>query len=78
MDRNRIPLDRVAEGKRVRVERLETEGAMRRRLLDLGLVEGTWVECVLRAAAGGPAAYLIRGAVVALRREDAAGILVSA
>ena len=52
------------------VQRLETEGAMRRRLLDIGLVENTQVECLGRSPFGDPSAYLIRGAVIAIRSED--------
>ena len=49
-------------------------GAMRRRLLELGLVPGTRAECLLRAPSGSPAAYLVRGAVIALRQCDAARV----
>ena len=49
---------------------------MRRRLLDLGLVENTAVECLGRSPGGDPAAYLIRGAVIALRDSDSRDILV--
>ncbi len=48
--------------------------AMDRRLADLGLVRGTRVTCVLRSPAGDPCAYLIRGALIALRRTDADGV----
>lgn len=51
--------------------------AMRRRLFDLGLVEKTRIECIGRSPFGDPTAYLIRGAVIALRREDCNGIFVS-
>ena len=47
-----------------------------RRLRDLGLIEGTKVKCVLKSPLGDPAAYKIRGAVIAIRREDAADIQV--
>lgn len=47
-----------------------------RRLRDLGLIEGTKVKCVLKSPLGDPAAYKIRGAVIAIRREDAADIKV--
>jgi Fe2+ transport system protein FeoA len=46
-------------------------GVERRRMLDLGLVPGTEVRLVRRAPGGDPVAYRIRGAVVALRREQA-------
>ena len=53
-------------------------GEKSRRLTDLGLVEGTKVKCVLRSPLGDPYAYKIRGAVVAIRKEDASQIMVEA
>ena len=53
-------------------------GEKSRRLKDLGLVEGTKVKCVLRSQLGDPYAYKIRGAVVAIRKEDASQIMVEA
>ena len=47
-------------------------GEMRRRLQDIGLIRGTSVSCVGRSPLGDPAAYRIRGAVVALRSSDTA------
>ena len=69
-----FPLSALPEGKGARVRALRLTGGMRRRLQDLGLVTGTRVTCIQRAAAGDPAAYLIRGAVIALRQADAARI----
>ena len=66
----------VPEGKTVKVRELLTTGSMRRRLLDMGLIEGTRVSCLQKSPAGDPVAYLIRGAVVALRSEDSSQILV--
>lgn len=47
------------------------QGAQRRRLLDLGVVPGTVIRAELVSAAGDPVAYRIRGALVALRRQQA-------
>jgi len=47
-------------------------GEMRRRLQDIGLIRGTSVVCVGRSPLGDPAAFLIRGAVIALRDRDTA------
>lgn len=58
------------------VTALSCVGGMRRRLLDIGLIEGTPVECVGRSPGGDPAAYLIRGAVIAIRDRDSADILI--
>ena len=71
-------LGSLREGDWGRVSRIETEDGMRRRLMDIGLVEGTRVLCVQQAPSGDPVAYGIRGAVIALRREDAAGVLIEA
>ena len=43
---------------------------------ELGLAAGTPVECLMTGPGGSLSAYLIRGAVIAIRRRDAAGILV--
>jgi ferrous iron transport protein A len=40
------------------------------RMLELGLVKGTRVKVMRSSPLGDPKAYLIRGAVVALRKED--------
>lgn len=58
------------------VQKLCCEGGIRRRLLDIGLVEGTTVTCVGRSPSGDPMAYRIRGAVIAIRNADAANILI--
>ena len=63
-------LDDMTPGQRAEVLELRTESQMRRRLLDLGLVPGTR-ECVGQSPGGDPKAYLIRGAAVAIRSEDA-------
>ncbi len=70
------PLSLVPEGKTAVVRELRSTGSMRRRLLDIGLVEGTSIECLQKSPAGDPVAYLIRGAVIALRSEDSAAVLV--
>jgi DtxR family Mn-dependent transcriptional regulator len=52
------------------------QGAQRRRLLDLGVVKGTEIEAELASASGDPVAYRIRGALIALRREQAEWIRI--
>lgn len=46
-------------------------GMARRRLLDLGVVPGTVVGARLKAPGNGPVAYEVRGALIALRQEQA-------
>ena len=57
-------------GQQGTVTEIEESSPMGRRLRDMGLVRGTQVECLHHSPFGDPAAYLIRGAVIALRRED--------
>jgi DtxR family Mn-dependent transcriptional regulator len=52
------------------------QGSQRRRLLDLGVVKGTEIEAELVSATGDPVAYRIRGALIALRREQAGWVRI--
>lgn len=69
-------LSHLKPGEKAKVKELSTEGNMRRRLLDIGLIENTEVECLGRSPGGDPSAFLIRGAVIAIRSEDCAGIML--
>lgn len=53
-------------------------GLQRRRLMDLGIVPGTLVEAELAGPAGGPVAYRVRGALIALRRNHAELVHITA
>lgn len=46
------------------------------RLHDLGFTDGTGVECVAAAPLGGPKAYLVRGTLIALRKDAAKTVMV--
>ena len=76
MNENKIQLNRLYEGEWARVEALDSGCMMRRRLQDIGLIEGTRVECLQKSPSGDPMAYLVRGTVIALRRNDAERIEV--
>jgi len=66
----------ISPGEKALVSGMYSQGGMRRRLRDMGLVEGAEVECLMKSPLGDPVAYLIKGAVIALRREDAAAVTV--
>lgn len=77
MSKNHIqPLTNLQEGQTAQVVTLLSEGSMRRRLQDIGFIEGTRIECVQKSPAGDPVAYRVRGALIALRTEDSANVLV--
>ena len=67
-------LSDLPAGRSADVAQMDAPGPMGRRLLDLGFTEGTRVQCMYAAPSGEPRAYLVRGAVIALRREDAARV----
>lgn len=71
-------LNDISPGESAVVCSLTASGGMRRRLQDLGLVEGARVECVGRSPGGDPSAYLICGAVIAIRAQDGRNVLVRA
>ncbi len=69
-------LNMLKPGERAMIDSLRNTGSMRRRLLDLGFIPFTELECVGRSPGGDPSAYSIRGAVIAIRSEDSQHIIV--
>jgi DtxR family transcriptional regulator, Mn-dependent transcriptional regulator len=71
-------LSTIAPGEAAEVVALAAtcRGAQRRRLLDLGVVPGTRIASELRGPSGDPTAYRIRGALIALRADQASQIFV--
>ncbi len=72
---NTKPLSQLSIGESARVCSISASAGLRRRFRDLGLIDGTKVSCAL--IGGGMSAYLIRGALIAIRQEDAEKIEVS-
>ncbi|MCI6464193.1 MAG: ferrous iron transport protein A [Faecalicatena sp.] len=69
-------LNDVQPGQKAVIKELRTDGSIHRRLLDIGLVKGTQVECVGKSPGGDPHAFLVRGAVIAIRSDDLRRILI--
>lgn len=69
-------LDTLNIGDVAVIESIKSKGSIRRRFLDIGLIPGCKVECVLKNPSGNPTAYFIRGATIAIRNEDAKEIWV--
>ncbi|MFV0515871.1 MAG: ferrous iron transport protein A [Aminipila sp.] len=74
---NENVLSSLNKGQHGCVQHMMLDENMQRRLQDIGLTEGTVVECVQKSPGGDPTAYLIRGAVMALRKEDASKVKIS-
>ncbi|HEX2983137.1 MAG TPA: FeoA family protein, partial [Ignavibacteriales bacterium] len=52
-------------------------GPVRRRLLDLGIVPGTKIKAVISSIGGDPRAYEVRGALIALRKDQTDHIYIN-
>ena len=78
MDKKLVSLNNLQQKKKAKVKELISDGETRRRMLDLGIIADTVIEALLRSPSGDPIAYAIRGAVIALRSEEASLILVEA
>ncbi len=50
---------------------LKSQGALRRRMLDLGLIKNTLIKPVFISPSGDPRAYEVRGSIIAIRKKDA-------
>ncbi len=75
-----VPLSELKPGESAEVIRLSDvcRGAERRRFMDLGILPGTKITVEMQSPGGEPMAYIIRGALIALRREQASLIRVHA
>lgn len=71
-----VPLNMIEPGQTITIEWLANDRNMAERLVDLGFETGAKITCVLKKGNGEIAAYLVRNAVIALRREDSQQILV--
>lgn len=71
-----ITLDRLPIGHGGVLETIGGTGALRCRLLDMGLIPGTHVTLIKVAPMGDPIQLCLRGYELTIRREDAAEITV--
>ncbi len=69
-------LSELKIGQKARVEKVLADGKLRRRFIDIGIIEGTEIKCITISPQGNPKAFLIRGALFAIRNEDSALIKV--
>ncbi len=72
-----IQMSKLRQGQQGRVHDVKSDGRIRRRFFDLGLVPGTTIERIMASPIGDPICYWVRGAMIALRNEDANQITVT-
>lgn len=70
-------LDRLKPGQKAIITRINGNGALRRRFIEMGIVRGETILIERNAPLGDPVEYFIKGYHLALRKEEAAQIEVS-
>ncbi|MBQ4340073.1 MAG: ferrous iron transport protein A [Firmicutes bacterium] len=78
MNGKSMTLNQLSVGQKAKISALNSTGNLRRRMLDLGITQGTTVEVLHKSPSGDPTAYSVRGTVIALRNEDAEKIIMTA
>ncbi len=68
---NASTLDQLTPGQKAHVKRVGGQGAVRRRLMDMGLVGGVEIELIKAAPMGDPLEYRLRGYHLSLRQAEA-------
>mgnify|MGYP001147898771 CR=1 FL=1 len=69
-------LKNVKIGETVKVLDLLCEGALRRRIMDMGIVKGTLITIKKVAPLGDPIEITVRGYELSLRKSDTENIIV--
>ncbi len=72
-----IKLSEVSVGSWAEILKIDVKEPLKQRLMDIGLITGAKVKVLHKSPAGNPRGYLIGGAVIALRNEDAGNIYVN-
>lgn len=71
-----INLSQLPLNQNGKIEKINCDESIKRRLLDLGLVKGTNIVPVLISPSGDPRAFSVRGSIIAIRKEDTENIKV--
>ena len=67
-------LNEVKLNEEVKIKKIDCTGNVKRRILDLGMIEGTKIKPVLKSPLGDPTAYEVRGSLISLREEESRNI----
>ena len=71
-----VALCDLLPGTKARVVRARSPGAVRKKLVEMGVTRGTCVEVVRVAPLGDPVDIIVRDYHLSLRKAEAAGVLV--
>lgn len=71
MNLSELPLNTIGV-----IDKLNCNGNIKRRMLDLGLISGTKIKPIFKSPSGDPVAYEIRKTLIAIRKEDSQYIML--
>ena len=69
-------LSNLKKGETCKIKNILAKDRIKQRLYDIGMIPGTTVKCLQNSMFGDPTAYLVRGTVIALRKQDSSKIFV--
>ena len=70
-------LSNLKKGETCKIKHIIAQNQIKQRLYDIGMIPGTTVKCLQKSMFGDPTAYLVRGTVIALRKQNSSKIFVS-
>ena len=69
-------LSELEPGEKGTIVKVQGSGALRRRLLDMGLIRGTEIEMVRKSPLGDPLEFLVKGYNLSLRKAECENVYV--
>ena len=73
---NEISLNKVNLNEEYIIVKILSDENIKQRIYDLGLIENTIINALYKSPFNDPVAYLVRGAIIAIRNKDANNIIV--
>ena len=70
-------LSNLKKGEMCKIKNIIANDQIKQRLYDIGMIPGTAVKCLQKSMFGDPVAYLIRGTVIAFRKQNSSKIFVT-
>ena len=69
-------LSELEPGEKGTIVKVQGSGALRRRLLDMGLIRGTEIKMVRKSPLGDPLEFLVKGYNLSLRKKECENVYV--
>lgn len=71
-----ISLDKLNINDKAKVINIDNKCNLKRRFEDLGIVKGSIIKCEFKSIFNDPIAYLIKGSIISIRKNDSKYIMV--